>query len=391
ECLIKVGALDAFGERGELLDGLDQMINASAAHFRAQEAGQLTLFGGTGEAAGFSGVRLAKGKAVISQREKLKWEKELLGLYVSDHPLQAVIDKIGDRITHYSSQLTEELNGQAVTLVGVVTNIRPHLTKKGDQMAFVTAEDLQGSLELVLFPKTWRSVQSWLAVEQIVAIYGKVDAGSGNSVKILVDRLEQNFTTLAIAPPCPTPAQAVMFSDDEVILPAPDDDSLPPGYVPPPPDDLPYEDDLSVLETPPAQAVSAPPPAAVTPAGNGSPNINGSPANAAPAAPARLGGHTSRETAAPSAHTPHAPQPQRVIVTLQASGDSERDRKLLRAVYRILTAQRGPDEFEFLIRENGHQVQMRFPNCHIAFTAEVRRKLAELVGEAAIQVQGGMG
>ncbi|MCS6883649.1 MAG: DNA polymerase III subunit alpha, partial [Chloroflexaceae bacterium] len=97
ECLIKVGALDAFGERGELLDGLDQMINASAAHFRAQEAGQLTLFGGTGEAAGFSGVRLAKGKAVISQREKLKWEKELLGLYVSDHPLQAVIDKIGDR------------------------------------------------------------------------------------------------------------------------------------------------------------------------------------------------------------------------------------------------------------------------------------------------------
>jgi hypothetical protein len=56
-------------------------------------------------------------------------------------------------------------------------------------------------------------------------------------------------------------------------------------------------------------------------------------------------------------------------------------------VYRILTAQRGPDEFEFIIRENGHQVQMRFPNCHIAFTAEVRRKLAELVGEAAIEVR----
>ncbi|MDW8327956.1 MAG: hypothetical protein RMK99_15445, partial [Anaerolineales bacterium] len=190
-------------------------------------------------------------------------------------------------------------------------------------------------------------------------------------------------------PPRPTPAQAVMFSDDEVMLPAPDEDSLPPGYVPPPPDDLPYEDDLPVFEAPPAQPVSAPSPATMTPAGNGSPNINGSPANAMPAAPARPGGHTSRETAAPFAHTPNALQPQRVIVTLQASGDSERDRKLLRAVYRILTTQRGPDEFEFLIRENGHQVQMRFPNCHIAFTAEVRRKLAELVGEAAIQVQAG--
>jgi len=81
-----------------------------------------------------------------------------------------------------------------------------------------------------------------------------------------------------------------------------------------------------------------------------------------------------------------ATRPQRIIVTLQASGDSERDRKLLRAVYRILTAQRGPDEFEFLIRENGHQVQMRFPNDRIAFTAEVREKLEKLVPADAIRV-----
>lgn len=392
EGLIKVGALDAFGDRGDLLDGLDQIVNASAAHFRAQEAGQLTLFGGAGDAVGFGGVRLAKGKAIVSQREKLKWEKELLGLYVSDHPLQAVMDKIGDRITHYSSQLTEDLNGQAVTLAGVVTNIRTHLTRKGDQMAFVTVEDLQGSLDLVLFPKTWRTVQPWLASEQIVAIYGKVDAAGGNSVKILVDRLEQNFTTLAAAPPRPTPAQSVMFSDDEVRLPAADDDdNLPPGYVPPPPDDLPYEDDLPLIEAPLAPPVSvapaaAPPTGHSTPKANPSATGNGSPANG-PASRPPGNGYAVRETAAPSARTPHSPQPQRVIVTLQASGNSERDRKLLRAVYRILTAQRGPDEFEFLIRENGHQVQMRFPNDHIAFTAEVRRKLAELVGEAAIQVQ----
>jgi DNA polymerase-3 subunit alpha len=379
ECLIKVGALDAFGDRGELLDGLDQIVNASAAHFRAQEAGQLTLFGGAGEVAGFGGVHLPKGKAVVAQRERLKWEKELIGLYVSDHPLQSVMDKIGDRITHFSSQLTEELNGQAVTLAGVVTNLRPHLTKKGDQMAFVTVEDLQGSLDLVIFPKTWRTVQPWLAVEQIIAIYGKVDAAGGNSVKILVDRLEQNFTTLAAAPPRPAPAQSVMFSDDEVRLPAPDDEeALPPGYVPPPPDDLPYEDETPLLEPAPTPSV-VPPPSA--PAGNGGPKVNGSPANHTPARP-NGNGHAVRETV-----PAYSTQLQRIVVTLQASGDAERDRKLLRAVYRILTAQRGPDEFEFIIRENGHQVQMRFPNCHIAFTAEVRRKLAELVGEAAIEVR----
>jgi len=387
ECLIKVGALDAFGDRGELLDGLDQIINASAAHFRAQEAGQLTLFGGAGDAAGFGGVQLPKGKAVVSQRERLKWEKELLGLYVSDHPLQSVMDKIGDRITHYSGQITEDLNGQPVTLAGVVTNIRPHLTRKGDQMAFVTVEDLQGSLELVLFPRTWRAVQPWLALEQIIAIYGKVDAAGGNSVKILVDRLEQNFTTLAAAPPRPTPAQSVMFADDELRLPAPDDDeNLPPGYVPPPPDDLPVEDDLPLIAAPPAPPVSAPPAAAAPPAASGNlkadphTNGNGAPANHIPARP-NGNGHAVRETAPAK-----ATRPQRIIVTLQASGDSERDRKLLRAVYRILTAQRGPDEFEFLIRENGHQVQMRFPNDRIAFTAEVREKLEKLVPADAIRV-----
>ncbi len=380
ECLIKVGALDAFGDRGELLEALDQIINASAAHFRAQEAGQLTLFGAS-DAAGFGGVQLPKGKAVVSQRERLKWEKELIGLYVSDHPLQSVMDKIGDRITHYSGQITEDLNGQPVTLAGVVTNIRPHLTRKGDQMAFVTVEDLQGSLELVLFPRTWREVLPWLAVEQIIAIYGKVDAAGGNSVKILVDRLEQNFTTLAAAPPRPTPTQSVMFSDDEVRLPAPDDEeALPPGYVPPPPDDLPYEDEALLMESTPAPRV-VPPPSA--PAGNGDPKVNGngSPSNHTPTRP-NGNSHAVRETA-----PTYSTQPQRIVVTLQASGDAEHDRKLLRAVYRILTAQRGPDEFEFLIRENGHQVQMRFPNERIAFTAEVRRKLADLVGEAAIQVQ----
>jgi hypothetical protein len=122
-----------------------------------------------------------------------------------------------------------------------------------------------------------------------------------------------------------------------------------------------------------------PPPSA--PAGNGGPKVNGSPANHTPARP-NGNGHAVRETA-----PAYSTQPQRIVVTLQASGDAERDRKLLRAVYRILTAQRGPDEFEFLIRENGHQVQMRFPNSRIAYTAEVRRKLADLVGEAAIQVQ----
>ncbi|MGH2521811.1 MAG: DNA polymerase III subunit alpha, partial [Anaerolineales bacterium] len=150
ECLIKVGALDAFGKRGQLLDGLDQIVNASASHFRAAEAGQLSLFGGS---AGFTSVYLPKPKSEISRREMLTWEKELIGLYVSDHPLQPVMSDLQAIVSHYSQQLAEDDHGQNVVMAGVVTNLRTHQTKKGDTMGFVSVEDVQGHLELVVFPK----------------------------------------------------------------------------------------------------------------------------------------------------------------------------------------------------------------------------------------------
>ncbi len=192
ECLIKVGALDAFGaSRAQLLDGLDQIMNASLSHFRAQEAGQLSLFGGA--AMEFAGVQLAKAKSEISRREMLSWEKELIGLYVSDHPLQPVMDDIQALVTDYSKQLTEDDHGRAVVMAGVVTNLRPHYTKKGDQMGFVSIEDLQGHLELVVFPRTWREVSPWLTLEQIIVIYGKVDSKGQGQPKIIVDQLTREF------------------------------------------------------------------------------------------------------------------------------------------------------------------------------------------------------
>ena len=191
ECLIKVGAFEIFGHpRGQMLDGLDQILNASASQFRAAEAGQLSMFGG---AAGFGGVQLPKAKSEIARREMLTWEKELIGLYVSDHPLQPVLGDLQAVVTHYSQQLSEDANGQSVVMAGVVTSLRTHFTKKGDPMGFVSVEDLQGHLDLVIFPRTWREVSPWLAVEQIVVIYGKIDANGTGQPKILVDALSRDL------------------------------------------------------------------------------------------------------------------------------------------------------------------------------------------------------
>jgi DNA polymerase-3 subunit alpha len=399
ECLIKAGALDQFGDRGQMLEGLDQIVNASAAHFRAAEAGQLTLFGGGG---GFSGVQLPKLKVVVTQREQLKWEKELIGLYISAHPLQPVMEQLGNVITHFSSGLSADDNGKPVTMAGVVTHIRTHTTKKGDPMGFVTVEDVQGSLDLVVFPKTWREVNRWLAVEQIVIIYGKVDA-AGGAPKILVDSLRQDFKVANVAARKPAPVQSTMFTPDEVAPPLPPDEvGLPRGYVPPPPDDVPFfDDEAQPVNAVPAQEVTSLPqplvaasatmpmkatvvamahsgpamtaPVAVvakptsTSTGNGVRNGNGFHPIIAP-------------VAAPSTHW------LRVIVTLTATSDARKDRQLLQAVYRVLTRQRGPDEFEFVIHEAEREQQLRFPNDRIAFTPEARRKLEELVGAAAIRV-----
>lgn len=419
ECLIKVGAFDQFGDRGQMLEGLDQIVNASAAHFRALEAGQLTLFGGGG---GFSGVQLPKVKVIVTQREQLKWEKELIGLYVSAHPLQPVMEQLGGIITHFSGGLTADDNGKPVTMAGVVTHLRTHTTKKGDPMGFVTVEDVQGSLDLVIFPKTWREVSRWLAAEQIVVIYGKVDA-AGGAPKILVDSLRQDFKMANAPARKPAPVQATMFTPEDVAPPVPSEGDGPPkGYVPPPPDDVPFFDDefqpvnvapvgtVRMEVTVPAPApqsaekelrseeVAPAPRVAVkeTPAAaaNGGAARNGHPAATAPvAAGSRFtnaatgnglrngnGGHTWPLTAAPPTEW------QRIIVTLNASGDAGKDRKLLQAVYRVLTGQRGHDEFEFVIRENARDQQLRFPNDRIAFTPEVRAKLERLVAPEAIRV-----
>jgi DNA polymerase-3 subunit alpha len=387
ECLIKVGALDNLGERAQLLEGLEQMTNASASHFRAAEAGQMTLFGGGG---GFAGVHLAKIKTEVPKRDQLKWEKELIGLYVSDHPLQAFIEKIRDRLTHFSNQLTEADHDKQVTLAGVVTHVRTHLTKKGDQMAFVTVEDLQGSLDLVLFPKMWRGVSDWLAEDKIIVIHGKVDSKDSASAKILVDRLDQDVT-VALAGKAPASIQGGMFSNEEMMMPVVDDDVLPPDYVPPPPDEEWFNEPETLLP-------SAPLPKGEGNNGNGNGNGNhGAKANGALnalkealvtpyAASNKVEAAPITPTPASVSAAPVSVTPRRIIITLTASGDRDRDKRQLKLVHGKLSSTPGPDQFEFIIRDGEHQVQMRFPN-HSTRLEAVRPELEKLVGAEAIQVQ----
>ncbi len=185
ECLVKVGALDNFGPRTAILQSLDRLVNASSAHFRALESGQMSFFGidqGVSEEIHLPAVKDP------DRKELLAWEKELIGLYVSAHPLTPFLTLLEGKVSHNSSQLKDVSEKDKVKVAGMVTRFRPHQTKDGKPMGFVTIEDLQGEIELVVFPRAWEKCGKLVMVDEILIVEGKVD-NDGATPKILVDQM----------------------------------------------------------------------------------------------------------------------------------------------------------------------------------------------------------
>ncbi|MCZ7541380.1 MAG: DNA polymerase III subunit alpha [Anaerolineae bacterium] len=202
DSLIKVGALDEFASRPTLLAALDRIVSFSADHHKAKDAGQMSLFGAqTGVSFGAQESILASLHDVepISRREMLNWERELVGLYVTDHPLQSVMAQLQQVITHTSAELTdagEAANGLAVTIAGLVTNLRTFFTKRGDAMAVLTIEDITGTISAVLFPRTWAQYQGIVDEDVVLVVKGKADASRGD-MQVIADSVTQNFDVIA--------------------------------------------------------------------------------------------------------------------------------------------------------------------------------------------------
>jgi hypothetical protein len=200
ECLVRVGAFDQFGTRPALLQSLDRLVSVSASHFRAAEIGQMSMFGPhTGIT---DEITLPEYAGEISRREQLNWERELIGLYVSDHPLSQVMDVLTEIVTHFSGQLAEAHPSERVRVAGLITRIRGHVTKMGKSMGFVTIEDLQGAVELVIFPRTWEQFSGLIEFDKIIMAEGRVDA-EGSEPKVLVDNIATDLTLTTSARPGP--------------------------------------------------------------------------------------------------------------------------------------------------------------------------------------------
>ena len=186
ECLIKVGALDQLGDRGAMLASLDQMVNISTSHFKAKEMGQMDLFGNT--MAEETPLLNLQSTAFTGKNEQLDWEKELLGLYISDHPLNALLKQVEDKISHTSTALIAGKDKDKVVVGGLVNRMRPIRTSKGEMMAFVTLTDAFGDMDLVLFAKPWEKYSNLVDTGAVLLVERKIQHRN-TSVSVLVDKV----------------------------------------------------------------------------------------------------------------------------------------------------------------------------------------------------------
>jgi len=436
ECLVKVGALDFFGNRAALLSSLDRIVAASNTHLQAVRAGQMSFFGGT---TGVTDTIQLPEVHDVDQREMLNWERELIGLYISDHPLSAYQSLIKKLVTYFSGQLPEAQHEEKVRVAGLVTNIRPYQTKTGKPMGFVTIEDIQGVIDLVLFSRAWKQFSSLLVVGQIIIVEGKVDANS-SPPKILVDTIKTEYNLKVSAEEASLASiSAEEFNGGDVVNssrkgsepasegkssglsgdvaePAPvyeftrnagvqdkvmEDDSPPPPEAFPPGWEESWQPsfDAATLATRPEPKKRTEEPLRlakeIVPAGGVEPGATDESRGRETATGNEYGngllvqaveapGFSSIRL--PSLYVPVAQaegsqrEPQQLTVLLRPTGDRERDKRRIQTLYGTLISFHGRDRFSFQIFEGGRGHLIDFPNQTTLVCPEMLDRLKNIMG-----------
>jgi DNA polymerase-3 subunit alpha len=190
ESLLKAGAFDSLGDRSDLMFNLDVIMAYASKVQKDGAAGQTDLFGNLMQEM-IPPLALQAAPTKTTEREMLQWERELLGLYLSAHPL--------DRYTAYFSEqcapienLNNRMDNKQAIVGGIILESRTINTKSGSKMAFVKMEDKTGELEIIVFPKTFEEVGERLVQDEVIKVKGKInckdrDGKMTEEVKIIAD------------------------------------------------------------------------------------------------------------------------------------------------------------------------------------------------------------
>jgi DNA polymerase-3 subunit alpha len=182
EALVQSGACDTLGERGWLLATLEHLIARAEQARKDREAGQINMLDLLGSVEGEShDYGLALDVRPMAGEEKLRLEKELLGLYLSDHPLRRISAELAKLSDTQAVEVTSALQDTEIRIAGLVREVRRVVTRKGQIMAYATLEDLTGTVDIVLFPRTFEQVRTLFEPDKVLVVQGKVDARAGST------------------------------------------------------------------------------------------------------------------------------------------------------------------------------------------------------------------
>lgn len=185
ESLIKVGAMDHFGKRASLLAGFPDVVGQAQKGKQAHDSGQELLF----QTASVKSADKLPDLEEFSKKELLALEREFLGFYLSEHPLKDKLQEFADKTSHNIHRVNEATKGTQVRFIGVVTRIKKVNTRaNNNEMIFASLEDLDSSVDCVVFPKTYAETKDLWFVDSILWINGKVDRRE-DKINVLVERV----------------------------------------------------------------------------------------------------------------------------------------------------------------------------------------------------------
>ncbi len=186
EALIKSGSMDKWGDRGVFLANLEDMLSYNH-ETNKQNENQVSLFGELKNTAPSFKLKPVPSATVA---EKLLWEKELLGLYISGHPLDRLRDKLESRNMNIKKIKEEMGNGMQITIAGIIDTSRQVITKNNERMAFLKISDLTDSIEAVAFPSIFKESIDILVPEKCIAFSGKVSNRNGEK-SIIIEAVKE--------------------------------------------------------------------------------------------------------------------------------------------------------------------------------------------------------
>lgn len=185
ESLIKSGALDCLGKKEELIENVDLLLEYKKNHQKKKNNKQTNLFGLLGEE--HSKIKFKKPENSVSEKKKLDWEKEFLGIYLSNHPFKAHEENLKNNHSTLDCKDVFSTKNSKIKIAGIISGIKKIITKTKENMLFVNLEDLTGKAEILVFPSVLkRTIDLWKE-NQMVIIDGHLSDKKRGEVKILCD------------------------------------------------------------------------------------------------------------------------------------------------------------------------------------------------------------